>query len=252
MTVDDRYGARQLLTDAQAAEAMPKWQLVQGRMHLVVRFADFRRAASFVTKVGEMAEDANHHPEIDIRWNRVHVALNSHDVDGLTGRDVRLASAIVPVIKIFDGHIDDGIFSETQIVIETGDRAAIRPFWAAIYGYELRGEDELVDPVKSGPRIRFLQVSQDQRERTRVHIDIVVPADQGRDRVAAALAAGGRLVTQAHAPRGWVVADAEGNEAGIRTWQSEPGPPAEGVTPEGARLTPGRVTIAGACPRRRE
>lgn len=222
----DRYGARELLTDAQAAEAMPKWQLVQGRMHLVARFADFRRAVSFVAKVGEMAEDANHHPEIDIRWNRVHLALNSHDVDGLTGRDVRLAAAIVPVIKIFDGRIDDGVLSETQIVIDTGDRAAILPFWAAVYGYELREQAELVDPGKSGPRIRFQPMSRDRAERNRVHVDIFVPAVQARDRVAAALAAGGRLVTSEHAPRTWVLADTDGNEACICTWQPQRGTPA--------------------------
>lgn len=217
--LSDRFGDQDVLTKAETVEAMPKWRLVQGRMHLVVRFADFRRASSFVAKIGEMAEDANHHPEIDIRWNRVHLALNSHDVDGITGRDVRLGNAIVPVIKIFDGVIDPAPFSETQITIDTADVEAIRPFWAAVYGYAPLDHDELVDPARSGPRIFFKPATVSPLERNRVHVDIFVPADQAEERIAAAIAAGGRVCDDAKAPSWWVLCDAEGNEACVCTWQ---------------------------------
>lgn len=218
----DRFGDHDVLTDAQAVEFMPKWQLVQGRMHLIAKFKDFRRAASFVAKVGEMAEDANHHPEIDIRWNTVHLALSSHDVDGITGRDVRLATAIVPVVKVFDGEIDHGVFSETQITIDTADIATVRPFWAAVYGYGGRGDNLLIDPGKSGPRIWFQQTKGSRTERNRMHIDVLVPADQAETRVRASVEAGGRIVTDEHAPAWWVLADAEGNEVCICTWRPKP------------------------------
>jgi 4a-hydroxytetrahydrobiopterin dehydratase len=216
----DRLQDQDLLTEAQAVELMPKWHLVQGRMHLIAKFNDFRRAASFVAKIGDMAEDADHHPEIDIRWNRVHLALNSHDVEGLTVRDVRLAAAIVPVVKVFGGEIDDGVFSETQITIDTADIATVRPFWAAVYGYAVRGDDALFDPGKSGPRIWFQLIDGPGLERNRVHIDVFVPAGQAEPRVQAAVEAGGRLVTAAYAPAWWVLADAEGNEACICTWRA--------------------------------
>jgi 4a-hydroxytetrahydrobiopterin dehydratase len=57
-------------------------------------------------------------------------------------------------------------------------------------------------------------------QRNRMHIDVWVPHDQAEARVAAAIAAGGRLVTDAHAPMWWVLADPEGNEADVATWMS--------------------------------
>jgi 4a-hydroxytetrahydrobiopterin dehydratase len=106
-TMPEPYGDQDLLTDAQAVEAMPKWQLVQGRMHLRAKFIDFRTAAGFVARLAEMAEDANQHPEIDIRWNRVHLAMKSRDPDGITGREVKLGQAIVPLVKALGGEIDE-------------------------------------------------------------------------------------------------------------------------------------------------
>jgi 4a-hydroxytetrahydrobiopterin dehydratase len=55
-------------------------------------------------------------------------------------------------------------------------------------------------------------------QRNRIHIDISVPHDQTEARVAAVLAAGGRLVSDEHALAWWTLADAEGNEAGVATW----------------------------------
>ena len=56
-------------------------------------------------------------------------------------------------------------------------------------------------------------------QRNRIHVDVWVPHDQAEARVAAALAAGGRLVSDTHAPAWWALADTEGNEADVATWQ---------------------------------
>ena len=58
------------------------------------RFADFREALAFVNRVGELAERAGHHPDIDIRYNTVTLALTTHDAGGLTAKDFELARAI--------------------------------------------------------------------------------------------------------------------------------------------------------------
>ncbi|OYN99870.1 4a-hydroxytetrahydrobiopterin dehydratase [Enemella evansiae] len=214
------YGPKEKLTAEQAVEAMPKWRLVHGRMHLVAKFSDFRRSLEFVNRVGELAEEMNHHPEIDIRYNKVHLALSSHDVGGISGRDVDLAAAIVPVVKVSDGQIDLAGLSETQIAIDAQDIAAILPFWQAVYGYDQVDDDELVDPNKSGPSIWFQPTDERRDQRNRIHIDVDVPADQAEQRVQAVLDAGGRLVTDQYAPAWWVLADAEGNEACVCTFQS--------------------------------
>ncbi|QYY43710.1 4a-hydroxytetrahydrobiopterin dehydratase [Aneurinibacillus thermoaerophilus] len=59
-----------------------------------ITFANFREALAFVNRVGEFAEDANHHPDIDIRYNKVKLRLITHDENGLTGKDFALAQKI--------------------------------------------------------------------------------------------------------------------------------------------------------------
>ena len=57
-------------------------------------FADFKAAIAFVNQIAELSESANHHPDIDIRYNKVRLTLVSHDAGGITHRDIRLAKKI--------------------------------------------------------------------------------------------------------------------------------------------------------------
>ena len=85
-------------------------------------------------------------------------------------------------------------------------------------GAPIRG---LIDPEGIEPSVWFQQMSEPRTGRNRVHLDVHVPHDVAAERVAAAVAAGGRLVSDQAAPSYWVLADAEGNEACICTWQDE-------------------------------
>ena len=71
---------------------MANW--LANNIERTVTFASFPAAIAFVNRVAEAAEKANHHPDIDIRWNKVRLALSSHDAGGLTDRDFRLAGVI--------------------------------------------------------------------------------------------------------------------------------------------------------------
>jgi 4a-hydroxytetrahydrobiopterin dehydratase len=86
-----------LLSEKEVAEklvSVPDWQLEGKNIERDLVFADFVAAMRFVNRVADEAEKANHHPDIDIRWNKVHLALSSHDAGGLTGRDFKLAAVI--------------------------------------------------------------------------------------------------------------------------------------------------------------
>lgn len=74
--------------------SVPAWELAGDNIERSVTFAGFPAAIAFVNRVAEAAEKANHHPDIDIRWNKVRLALSSHDAGGLTDRDFRLAGVI--------------------------------------------------------------------------------------------------------------------------------------------------------------
>ena len=70
------------------------WQIEAGELVKTFQFQDFRTALHFVNQVGEAAEAAGHHPDIDIRYNRVRLSLITHDAGGLTARDFDLAGRV--------------------------------------------------------------------------------------------------------------------------------------------------------------
>jgi 4a-hydroxytetrahydrobiopterin dehydratase len=72
--------------------SLPQWKLEGGEIVREFSFADFVAAMAFVNRVAEQAEKAQHHPDIDIRYNKVRLALVTHDKGGLTDQDMRLAS----------------------------------------------------------------------------------------------------------------------------------------------------------------
>ena len=73
---------------------LPGWSVDGDAIRRTYQFANFIEAMAFVTKVAILSEKANHHPDIDIRWNRVSLLLTTHDAGGLTDKDADLASAI--------------------------------------------------------------------------------------------------------------------------------------------------------------
>jgi 4a-hydroxytetrahydrobiopterin dehydratase len=87
----------QILKETEIAErlaALHTWSLAGQNIERTLTFPDFPAAIAFVNRVAEAAEKANHHPDIDIRWNKVRLALSSHDAGGLTGLDFQLAAVI--------------------------------------------------------------------------------------------------------------------------------------------------------------
>jgi 4a-hydroxytetrahydrobiopterin dehydratase len=74
------------------------WKIDAGELVKTFNFKDFREALAFVNRVGEAAESAGHHPDIDIRYNRVRLSLVTHDAGGLTEKDFDLASAANEIV----------------------------------------------------------------------------------------------------------------------------------------------------------
>lgn len=113
---------------------------------------------------------------------------------------------------------------EWEVAIDALDVASIRAFWKAVLGYtdetgKHGPEDRLVDPLRQGPAVWFQRMTEPRPQRNRIHIDISVPHDEAPGRIAAALAAGGHVVSDERAPSYWVLADREGNEVCVTTWQ---------------------------------
>ncbi len=73
--------------------SVPDWQIESGELVRTFLFKDFRQSLAFVNQVGELAEKAGHHPDIDIRYNKVRLALVTHDAGGISAKDFDLAAA---------------------------------------------------------------------------------------------------------------------------------------------------------------
>jgi 4a-hydroxytetrahydrobiopterin dehydratase len=74
--------------------SLPEWKLEQGELVQTSTFNDFKQAMNFVNHVADLAEKAGHHPDIDIRYNKVRLALVTHDAGGITQNDISLAQDI--------------------------------------------------------------------------------------------------------------------------------------------------------------
>jgi 4a-hydroxytetrahydrobiopterin dehydratase len=74
--------------------SLPEWKLERGELVRTLTFKDFLEAMKFVNQVADLAEKAGHHPDIDIRYNKVRLALVTHDAGGITQSDISLARDI--------------------------------------------------------------------------------------------------------------------------------------------------------------
>jgi 4a-hydroxytetrahydrobiopterin dehydratase len=85
------------ISDAEVREALAGldgWELADGQIVRELKLKNFRDAIAFVVRLSYEAEAANHHPDLDIRYNRVRVALSTHDEGGITQKDLDLARAV--------------------------------------------------------------------------------------------------------------------------------------------------------------
>ncbi|MEO6653579.1 MAG: VOC family protein [Ilumatobacteraceae bacterium] len=200
-----------------------EWRFVLGGVESTFRAGSFERAAEFAAAIAAAAELAAHHPDIDIRYpDRVRVRLTTHAAGGVTTADLELAERISIMATAHGVTTDpagEGRSQMVELCIDTMDATAIRPFWAAVTDYVVADDGSIVDPRRQGWAIWFQQMDEPRRDRNRFHIDVSVPHDVAEQRIAAAIAAGGRLVSDDRARAFWVLADADGNEACVCTWQ---------------------------------
>jgi len=214
------------LTPEQTRAALERtgFTHLHGALHASYRLPDFRAAAALVARIGEEAERAGHHPDLGLGWGRVDVELSSHDVGGVSTRDLEMAAAIDDLAGAAGAERAERPPRDWTIAIDAMRAADVSDFWRAVMDYDEVTDDDgdisLVDPRGRGPDVWFQQMDAPRPQRNRIHIDVYVPEDEAPRRVAAVVEAGGRLVTDEYAPSWWVLADAEGNEACICTSSS--------------------------------
>jgi 4a-hydroxytetrahydrobiopterin dehydratase len=208
-----------------ALDGLSDWRYLLGAIVADFRAGSFPDAGSLVAAVTAAAEAADHHPEITVRYpDRVRVGLTTHVIGGLSDVDVEMARTVSAIARAAGAVAEPRTPQALEIAIDTMDADRIRPFWKAVMGYRDASDGSLFDPLRIGPAIWFQQMDAPRTERGRFHLDVTVAHDEAEARVAAAVAAGGTLVSDAFARAWWILADADGNEACVCTWQDRTRP----------------------------
>jgi 4a-hydroxytetrahydrobiopterin dehydratase len=194
------------------------WRVVRDDASTHFRTESFAAGVALVEAIGRLADTANLDPDVDLRSDGVTVRLRS-DTDGrLSERDVELARQISEAAREMGVPVDLTGLQIVQVAIDALVIPDVLPFWRAVLGYEQVGDADLFDPHRLSPPFWFQQMDAPRPQRNRIHIDLYVPHDQAEARVAAAMAAGGHLVSDENAPEWWTLADAEGNEVDVAPW----------------------------------
>jgi 4a-hydroxytetrahydrobiopterin dehydratase len=207
------------LTRQAASDALPTWRFLLQRMHLTVRATDAAAAFDFVARVGAVAAAHDRQLDVDLRAPVVHLALSTRPGGGVTDADIALGRAVDDLVAELGLAPEPGSLTVVEIAIDAMDIDAVRPFWHAVLGWDVIQRDDVQDPLRLGPAVWFQQMDEPRPQRNRIHLDVTVAHDEAPGRIERALAAGGRLVSDSRAPAFWILADPEGNEACVCTWQ---------------------------------
>jgi 4a-hydroxytetrahydrobiopterin dehydratase len=200
------------------AHGVDDWRVLWSVAFALYRTGDFATGLKLVEQIGRLADAAGHHPDLNLRSGVLEVRLVTKERWSLTDADLALARQISAAAEALGIPADPSSIRTWEFAIDALDVDKVRAFWCAVLGYEMVGDSDIGDPDDLYPPV-YVQKMEVMREgRNRIHIDVGVPHDQAEARVAAALAAGGRLVTDRFAPMWWTLADPEGNEVDLATW----------------------------------
>jgi 4a-hydroxytetrahydrobiopterin dehydratase len=219
---DDARPSRQEISDAVDEAG---WRLLLGALYAEVEVDSLAQAAEVAALAADtVGVGGDGHLSIDVRADRAVFRLESAAVGAVSSLDIRLANTLASQLSERGWRLHPGTLQALEIAIDALDIPAVRPFWKAVTGYvDEPGPSDLneglIDPLGRGPAIWFQQMDAPRPQRNRIHLDVDVSHDVARGRIDAALAAGGRLVSDSAAPAFWVLADREGNEVCICTWQ---------------------------------
>jgi len=199
------------------------WRVLSDGANAFYRTASLANAAEFVRAIGELPDTDNHPPDIDVRRDGVTVRLITFtsDFGGMTTQDLEIARQISAAAKKLGLEADPSAVQSMIIIPGWTAPPEVIPFWRAMLGYVPRidsPDEDLVDPHDRGTGFWFEGMNEPRPDGGgAIHVAIFVPYEQAEARIAAALAAGGRMVRDEFAPQWWTLADAAGNEADIAT-----------------------------------
>jgi 4a-hydroxytetrahydrobiopterin dehydratase len=204
-------GWRQFL----AAEDVADWVVLHGGAMAVFRVPSLAEAARLAEALSQIS--GLNGALMTITDGQLTVRL-TRGVFRLEGRHVELARAVSAVAREHGAMADRARAQEVSFAIAARPDAIDVAFWRAVLGYAELADDNAVDPLGHGSTVWMQDLDPAKSLRHAMHVDVSVGREQAERRLAAALAAGGRIVDDSEAPACWILADRAGNRVCIAAW----------------------------------
>jgi 4a-hydroxytetrahydrobiopterin dehydratase len=203
--------------DFLAAQAGSDWVVLHGGATAVFRVPSVVEAARLAEALAQLPGLAGAGVLMTIADGQLTVRL-TRGVFRLEERHVELARAVSAVAREHGAEADRARVQEVGLAIAALPDAIDVGFWRAVLGYAELADDNAVDPLGHGSTVWMQELDPAKPLRHAMHVDVSVAREQAEHRVAAAVAAGGRIVVDSHATGWWVLADPAGNRVCIVSW----------------------------------
>jgi len=200
-----------------AAQQGSDWVVLHGGAAAVFRVASVLEAARLAEALAQVPGLAGAGVLMTIADGQLTVRL-TRGVFRLEERHVELARAVSAVAREHGAVADRGQAQEVGFAIAALPDAVDVGFWRAVLGYAELADDNAVDPLGHGSTVWMQELDPAKPLRHAMHVDVSVAREQAEHRVAAAVAAGGRIVVDSKATGWWVLADRAGNKVCVVGW----------------------------------
>jgi 4a-hydroxytetrahydrobiopterin dehydratase len=207
------------------AAGVADWVVLHGGAVAVFRTGTFAEAARLAAAVAEMRGVADVGAVLTVSGARLSVRL-TRGVEELEASHIEVARAVSAVAAEHGGVADRSAVQEVQLAIAAKPDDLDVTFWRAVLGYSTLSTDNGFDPLGHGSTFWVQDLNPEKSLRHAMHVDVSVAREEAEQRLAAALAAGGRIVDDSDAPGFWILADRAGNKVCIASWPDRAEEPA--------------------------
>lgn len=209
------------LSTADILEArLEDWRKLAQAVHARYRIRDFTAGATFIAAVAAAAEDANHHPDLQLSYGAVDVSLCTHDGGvRITQKDVDLARKISTIARAQGLEPVPAAVAQLEIALDTAHANRAAAFWSALLtgSPDNAVDGSVVDPTGQVPVLWFQETDENELPRQRWHADLWLAPEVATVRIEAAVASGGSVADASRAPSFTVLADPDGNKVCVCT-----------------------------------
>jgi 4a-hydroxytetrahydrobiopterin dehydratase len=202
--------------DFLSAEGVEDWVVLHGGPTAVFRVRSLRDAAQLAEAVAAVP-GLEERTVMSVARDRLTIKL-TREMWGTEARHVEVARTISGIARERGATADRGAVQEVQLAVAAKPDDIDLGFWRVVLGYAPMHEDNAIDPLGQGSTVWMQDLNPEKPLRHAMHVDVSVARDVAEQRLAAAVAAGGRIVDQSEAPASWILADRAGNKVCIAAW----------------------------------